>query len=389
VIKVKNLNLKDYDDNELAVLFVLENSALNRGMNTGLENLAWGLAHSGVQIHILCGGSKPSSHKYNLPDKVIYHFTEKSGKNPLSFLESFKNILDEHRISVTIGWIINLAPLVAFAKDRDIAFISNQGQMAPRSILLSFLRRVILRKMSVVDAIKNVYYILRFSSLLTKVISISNSVQQSCIRTYRLDVNKCMVIPRGVDTDLFSYKDKEITKGKVSLLYAGNILPPKGIDDLIESLRYIEVPVSLILCGKGDEQYIQSIQDKVVKYNMGHKLIYAGPQSQERLVNFYKECDIFVFPSHSEGLGKVLIEAMSCGCPIVCSDINTFKEIITNGHDGLISKVKSPKNLAETIIKYIENPELRKKCGMNARRTIEKKFSKKAEIDGWIRLLKS
>ncbi|MGM0520095.1 MAG: hypothetical protein ACQERD_10675 [Campylobacterota bacterium] len=76
----------------MRVLFVVTNSALNRGMNTGLENLAWGLAERGVEIHVLSGGNRPKTHKYDLPQNVYYHFTGLSGENFLNkYLEVIKS----------------------------------------------------------------------------------------------------------------------------------------------------------------------------------------------------------------------------------------------------------------------------------------------------------
>lgn len=380
---------KDILTEEITILFVVEGSAINRGMNTGLENLAWGLAEQGIEVHILCGGKPNTNHGYRIPENVKYHFTGKKWKNPLNVKQLYKQILEKYNIDVVIGWIINIATLAAITKNKNVIFIPNQGQLAPSSIYVKYLKLVLKRRISFFDAIQIMYYIAKFPTIPKKIISISESVQKSCIRTYSLDPNKCMVIPRGVDTSLFKYKEREKLNEKPILLFAGNIKPPKGITDLIDSLNYIDKPVKVILCGKGEPEYISFLQTKVESYKIGHELIFAGPQSQEELSRIYRECDMFVFPSHSEGLGKALIEAMSCGCPIICSDIDTFKEVIIHEENGLMAKVNSPESLAKCIVKYLDDPYLLKKCSINARKTIEEHYSKQVEVDRWLQLLES
>ena len=71
--------MQNYIGKRIRILFVMKGSALNRGMNTGIENLAWKLADFVYEIHILAGGSEPFQHRYHIPSNVTYHFTGGNG----------------------------------------------------------------------------------------------------------------------------------------------------------------------------------------------------------------------------------------------------------------------------------------------------------------------
>lgn len=373
--------------NQLTCLFVLKGSALNRGMNTGCENLAWGLAEKGITIHILAGGEAPASHSYKVPANVYYHFTGKSPDNPLSYIPMFNEIIRKHKINTVVGWIMYIAPIAAVSKVDGIDFIASQGQMPPRSIILRFFKRALLGQMRLRETIKVIANIYDFLNSCKKLISNSQAVQDAWISAYDLNPEVCQVVRRGIDTNIYRFEKKRECSNRFNLLFAGDVHEPKGLNDLVFALKFISVPITLTLCGKGDPNYVDYLRSKVESYNLGHDLVYTGPKNPNDLVRYYNACDSFVFPSYSEGMPKVLLEAMSCGCPVICSNIKPHQEVVQHNVNGLMVPVKSPKILAEAILQYIENPVLRQTCAINARKTIEERFCKEHEIDGWLYLL--
>ncbi len=357
-------------------------------MSTGLENLAWGLAEKGIFIHILCGGNTPTKHGFSIPGGVKYHFTGASGDNPASFIKSYKQLLNENDFDFVVGWILNTALLSKLKSVKRPKFIANIGQMPPRSIHLRLLKSVFQRKMSFTEMFNLLNAIKNYHTEVDAIVSISESVHLSSIPYYNFDDEKCSIIPRGIDTNVFSFKERDgAVRNPIELLYAGTIHEKKGVNDLVSALKYIERPINLRLCGNVQNGYLYEIEVRVKSY--GHQIVYMGPLITSDLVKQYQRCDFFVFPSHSEGLGKALLEAMACGCPVICSDIPTFKEIISDKDNGRMIPVKSPISIAEAIQFYIDNPEILEHYSRNARETVERKFSKNHEIDSWMKLLKN
>jgi glycosyltransferase involved in cell wall biosynthesis len=374
--------------NPLKLLFVVTSSALNRNMNTGLENLAWGLAESGHDVHVLSGGYDAVNHEFKLPSSVHYTFTGGDAYNPVHFVEPFMDIMKRRPPDIVVGWMFNLALLSRFTTGTTRPrFIANEGRMPPRSLALSFLRRVALRKMTLMQATDLFRTTFRFCKTCDAVVSISNAVHDALIARYPIDAAKCSVVHRGVDIDSFSFDPKYKTGCPVSLLFAGNIKPGKGVDDLVGSLDFIPSPVQITLCGRAEPGYMKSLMDRVDDAKGGAMIVHKGVLGREELVSHYHSSDFFVFPSHREGLGKALIEAMSCGCPVVCSDIPAFRDVVENGWNGAMVRVKDPESLGRTLAGLIENPDQRLKHITNARKTVESKFDGRGEVSAWLRLL--
>lgn len=372
----------------MRLLFVITNSMLNRGMNTGLENLAWGISETGIEVHILSGGNVPENHSYTIPNNVFYHFINKSGENPANFIFDYQNLTKKYHFDCVIGWIINTALLAKYETNQKVSFFANLGQMPPRSVTLRFLKYVLRGKMKFIELIETVSAIKGYKNKVKLVVSNSNSVDQASRITYGLKSHQCHVIHRGIDTALYSFKLRDhIDDNLIHILYAGNIHKNKGVSDLADAICLLNKKVNLTLCGAGEVDYIKGIESQLV--DAGHTFNYSGVQNQNALAQNYRKCDIFIFTSYSEGLPKALLEAMASGCPIICSDIPPHKEIVEDNFNGIIVPVKNPEAISRAILTYINNSSLVKQCSTNARISIENKFSKQYEIDSWIQILNS
>ena len=159
----------------------------------------------------------------------------------------------------------------------------------------------------------------------------SATAQAAKTLTGRKDV---VTIPMGVDTDFFRYKGKQEglknksgVKRKV-ILYVGRLIDWKGVDFLIKSIPKIlgRFPESkLFIVGDGPErQRLNKISEDL---GINDNVVFTGRLSQEEIRNYYSVADVFVLPSivndkgETEGLGVVLLEAMSCGVPVIGSNV--------------------------------------------------------------------
>lgn len=369
------------------ILFIVSGSALNRGMNTGIENLAWAISKHGCNIHVLAGGTRPTAPEINAPEGVTYHFTGKPENNPLKFIQKFEEIKAEHSPNVVIGWLLNIASLAITSKEKgdNIIFIAHQGQLAPRSLILHWLKKSAKKEISLWNAIKIVISIIQSTTYIDRCVSISKSVEKSVVKQYRINPDKCSVIYRGVDTETFRPLLRERCSRTFKVLYAGKLCAGKGVPELIDSFSLLDFPAQLILCGNGTKTFIKKMKNK--SHQIDADVHFMGPQSRDELIHHYNSCDVFVFPSHAEGLGKVIIEAMACKIPVACSNIATFQEIICDKENGLIFEKGKPSSIAESITIFKKDAELRLKCTLNGRRTAEDLFSADNELNSWLELL--
>lgn len=157
----------------------------------------------------------------------------------------------------------------------------------------------------------------------------------------------------GINTKVFfptKQKPEHFTIG-----YISRITKEKGITTFIESLKTLDLnnkKVNVIIAGKGNLSLFLSNND--VK-NLSDRNIYIkfkGEQTQPELRKIFNSIDIMVFPSYSESLGLVGIEAMACGKPVIGSNIPGIKSYLKDNLNGFLFKVKDSSDLARKIEKY-------------------------------------
>lgn len=99
------------------------------------------------------------------------------------------------------------------------------------------------------------------------------------------------------------------------------------------------------------------------------------------LINIYHANDIIVLSSTSESFGKVLVEANTCGKPVVSTATTGAKEIIQDGYNGFLVPIGAPQALADKILYLLNNPEKAQEMGENGKRLVKEKFDGKKNTE--------
>ncbi len=206
-----------------------------------------------------------------------------------------------------------------------------------------------------------------------KIIVPSKFVKRGLLKNYLLAEDKIEVIYEGVDNKLKaqssklkakSQKSKLLNKYKIRrpyLLYVGNVYPHKNIRRLILAVKKINQTL-IIVCSR--DVFYQRLQQVVKEFKAEKFVKLTGYVTDKELNVLYAQAKAFINPSLMEGFGLPGLEAMQAGCPVVCSQIPTFKEV----YDQAVVYF-NPKNIddiAEKILKVInfsdkERKELIKK----------------------------
>jgi len=202
-------------------------------------------------------------------------------------------------------------------------------------------------------------------------------------------VDKIRHIPFGVDLNRFNPKlNGSIIRCKLNIDEDAHIIfclksgvKRYGVEYLIKAAPMIlnVFPKVVFIVGrKGPlHNYYLSLCKEL---GVLDKFIFVGNIPYDLLPYYYASCDIFVNPSIIEGFGIVTIEAMACGKPVVATNAGGTTDIIINEFNGLLVKPKSSIELADKIIYLLSNPEISKNIAINARKTVEEKFSKEKQI---------
>ena len=134
--------------------------------------------------------------------------------------------------------------------------------------------------------------------------------------------------------------------------------------DVVLELKNRKIPVHLTIVGEGDERI--SLQEKIVQLNLSDQLSLVG--LQEKVEMYLWNADLYIHSAITEGFGLTLIEAMSCGLPVVCTDGKGNRDLIQEGENGFMVGERDPKLLADKIELLLKNDNLRLEMGEKARK---------------------
>ncbi|MDH5686616.1 MAG: N-acetyl-alpha-D-glucosaminyl L-malate synthase BshA [Candidatus Bathyarchaeota archaeon] len=186
------------------------------------------------------------------------------------------------------------------------------------------------------------------------------------------------VIPNFVNSDVFSPAEPDVVHGRkgrqVVIVHVSNFRPVKRIEVLVEAMSFVvQVAEStrLILVGEGSER--QRIELLVKQLGLQKKVLMTGFRSD--IPELLRCSDILVLCSDMEGAGLTLLEAMSCGLPVVATRVGGIPEIVEDGKNGFLVTPRSPEELADRILRLNFDGELRLKMGEEARRTVLEHFT--------------
>ncbi|KKS14599.1 MAG: Glycosyl transferase, group 1 family protein [Parcubacteria group bacterium GW2011_GWB1_41_6] len=185
-------------------------------------------------------------------------------------------------------------------------------------------------------------------------------------RGYResLDIPLDKILPR-----------KEIKKFKV--LYVAYTNPRKGLSYLLDAWESLDLPLAeLILVGKyvGMPEEMIRYCDEIINRNPSIKWV-GGTQDPWQ---YYQDASVFVLPSLSECYGKVTLEAMASGVPVIVSE--NARAIVEDGKTGFVVPIRDAKAIKEKIEYLYHNREIAEKMGREARKAVENKKSFGEEV---------
>ena len=188
------------------------------------------------------------------------------------------------------------------------------------------------------------------------------------IKNYGVQEEKVVVIPNGIDTQLFN----QYNFHNDYILWVGRFVEEKGLKYLVEALEGVAnvFPNKRVVL-VGDGPLKQEIMIKVNKKGLNNMFEYKENCSQQEIAKLMKSCELFVLPSLKEGFPKCLLEAMACGKPVITT--KGLKEIVNGA--GVTVNSKNPEELRNAITDILFNPLDAKKMGLIGRTKVEQNWS--------------
>ena len=204
------------------------------------------------------------------------------------------------------------------------------------------------------------------------VVSNSEGLKELALKTD--PKQKIGVIYNGIDTNHFRPDESAGSAEKFIITPgASRITDRKGLNYLIDAVKMLteKYPqIELRIMGNGNAR--MKLERQVNELDLKDKVEFLGRIPREETAPRYQEASVFILPSLNEGMSNAMLEALASGLPIVATDAGGTKELVTDGENGYIIKMKDATHLAEKLEVLIENPELRRSMGRASRTRAEK-----------------
>lgn len=165
-----------------------------------------------------------------------------------------------------------------------------------------------------------------------------------------------------ISDDMFAPPRSAETHPTPRVLYVGRLSPEKGLTTLFAAFAILRrgTPFEAWVVGQGDQ--LGELTNLAIKLGIEKNVKFLGQIPWgDRLFSIMRECDALVLPSRTEGLGLVLIEAMSQRVPVVASAVGGIPEVLKDGVSGLLVPSNSVHDLASALTKVLSDRELRER----------------------------
>jgi glycosyltransferase involved in cell wall biosynthesis len=183
-------------------------------------------------------------------------------------------------------------------------------------------------------------------------------------QAYNLPADKVVCVPNYVDQKTFSPVFENRDEGH--LLYIGRLSEQKNLFALLEAVAKSTVVNKLTIIGRGEQE--KELQERADELSVPAEFLGAIPNKD--LPGYLQRCTAYILPSHYEGLPKTLLEAMSCCCACIGTDVEGIREVLEDGVNGKLCD-KDSESLQMAIEEVLTDEKMRKKLGRSAFETIK------------------
>lgn len=186
-----------------------------------------------------------------------------------------------------------------------------------------------------------------------------------------------LILGSGVNTQKFSMVPEPVTP-PFRVVLPARMLWDKGVGEYVEAARIVRKmrgDIEFDLVGATDPGNRMAIpESQLADWQREGVINWRG--RQDDMVKVYQDCHIVCLPSYREGVPMALLEAMSCGKPIVTTDVPGCRDLIKNNVDGLVVTVKNPQDIASAILLLVNDTNKRQEFGSNANSSVTQNYAR-------------
>lgn len=342
--------------------------------------LARRIASEGAEVVIMVRSSEYDRHLENEGFRVLPWEISRRSLNPIRELRSLLQVLRTYRNErPDVVHHIALKPIIyggiAAGMCGDIPAVNNVTGLGPvftnSSIRMRFLRRLLSGLLKWVCSTANCKMILQNQADRAEFVSRGITVPERTLVTAGF----------GVDTGHFIPLPER--EGAPVVMLPARMLWEKGVGDFVavaRELRKQRAVVRMVLVGASDRNNIGCIAEPQLREWADEGIVEWWGQ-QANMASVLCESHVVCLPTYGEGLPKVLLEAASCGRPIVTTNAPGCSDVVGHEENGLIVPLRNPTALATALLRLLQDPGLRARMGAAGRERAVKHFSDRNVAD--------
>ncbi|MEZ4870520.1 MAG: glycosyltransferase [Caldilineaceae bacterium] len=197
--------------------------------------------------------------------------------------------------------------------------------------------------------------------------------------------DKVLVIHCGVDTAVFQPRTEatphEQGHGPFMILNIGTLHEVKGQRYLIAACHLLKAQGIDFVCHfAGDGPDLEALQKEAAEQGLGEALHFHGRLARQQIVQLLREADVLVAPSvptqdgRREGIPVVLMEGMGSGVPVISTRLSGIPELVQHEENGLLTEPRDVEALAAALMRYYQEPALRRRFGAAGREKVIREF---------------
>lgn len=221
------------------------------------------------------------------------------------------------------------------------------------------------------------------SSFIQRYVCVSDDLHQWLIKTVGISSKKTLLIQNGINTE--KYNIPKVTSSQLRFTIVARITPVKDHLNLLKAFVLLKNTLAhhhmpqLFIVGDGEqrtqlESYCQTQGLDTVSF-LG---------AREDIDRILSQTDVFVLSSLAEGIPMTILEAMSARTPVVSTRVGGIPEVIEDAKEGFLVEKSNPEALSKGLLNYINEPELIRQHGENARMKILKNFNEKNMVQAYL-----
>jgi glycosyltransferase involved in cell wall biosynthesis len=225
-------------------------------------------------------------------------------------------------------------------------------------------------------------------------VAVSADVRDALMATYGFPSGKVRLILNGIDTDRFRPGPARSLASRQSILGLDGspmlgtvcrISKEKGIPELLAAFGTVSAQLpqaSLAIVGDGPER--SACEEESRRLGVADRVRFLG--NRDNMPDVYPLFDIYVQPSHTEGISLTMLEASSCALPIVATAVGGNREIVVDGETGRLVPPGNVQAVAGALLALWANPDASRAMGQAARQRVVQRFSLDRMVDEYVDL---